>query len=315
MKYAPSAWNTERALWRLVIQLDLLHSIFRILDTLQAEMDNEHPKPDNNEIIEIDDPIREPLDFSEKHHALNLRLEPLYEVERDLKRILGAGAEEVQPMNGPMHASPFDAEYTPARESSQGYRLDEFYVRKLVDAIARTTLSVTDDNQPAKQEGQVIDELTEIIARYKDDMKVLWADPTVRKMLRRRNMHIEDSAGLYVNVPGDFELCMTLTAISVLCSFLDDLDLIATPFYEPSDEHILRSRLPTLGVQEFEMTFDNPMVSGNHLPLYIYKTYKTCVLTSGLFVDRKYDRKWAIRCIGGARTSVRLSYILAVVSS
>ena len=119
MKYAHSAWSTERALWRPVIQLNLLHSVFRILDTLQAEMDNEHPKH-NNEIIEIDDPKREPLVFSENHHALKLRLEPLYEVERDLKRILGAEAEEVQLMDGPMHASPFDAEYTPARESSQG---------------------------------------------------------------------------------------------------------------------------------------------------------------------------------------------------
>ena len=104
MKYAHSAWSAERALWRLVIQLNLLHSIFRILDTLQAEMDNEHPKH-NNEIIEIDDPKREPLVFSENHHALKLRLEPLHEVERDLKRILGAGVEEVQPMDGPMHAS------------------------------------------------------------------------------------------------------------------------------------------------------------------------------------------------------------------
>jgi guanine nucleotide-binding protein alpha-1 subunit len=313
MKYAPSAWNTERALWRPVIQLNLLHSIFRILDALQAEMDNEHLKSDTNEIIEIDDPICEPLVFSEKYHALKLRLEPLYEVERDLKRILGAEAEEVQLMDGPMHASPFDAEYTPARESSQGHRPDEFNVRSLTDAIARTTLSVTGDNQSANQEGPV-GEQTEIIARYKDDMEALWADSTIRKMLRRRKINIEESAGLYVNVPGDFALCMTLIAISVLYSFLDDLDHVATPFYEPSDEHILRARLPTLGVQEFEMTIDEPVISGNHFPLYIYETYKTCMLTSGLFVDRKYDRKWTIQCIDGARTSVRLLYILAVIS-
>ena|ERR1700733_4355030 len=54
---------------------------------------------------------------------------------------------------------------------------------------------------------------------------------------------------------------MTLTAI--LYSFLDDLDRIATPFYEPSDEHILRARLRTLGVQE-------SVFSGNYFPLYIY---------------------------------------------
>ena len=106
MKYAHSAWSSERALWRPVTQPSLLHSIFHILDTLQAEMDNEHPKSDNSEIIEIDDPLCERLVFAEKRHALKLRLEPLHEIERGLKRILGAGTEEVQPMDGPMHASP-----------------------------------------------------------------------------------------------------------------------------------------------------------------------------------------------------------------
>src|SRR6202035_650171 len=105
--------------------------------------------------------------------------------------ILGA-----RPMDGPMHASPFDAEYTPTRESSQGHCLDEFHVRSLMDAIARTTLSVTDDNQPARQDSLVIDKRTEIIACYKNDMKALWTDPTVKNMLHRRKMRIEDSAGL-----------------------------------------------------------------------------------------------------------------------
>jgi guanine nucleotide-binding protein alpha-1 subunit len=218
MKYAHSTWSSERASWRLVIQLNLLHSIFRILDTLQAEMDDEHLKADDNESIEIDSPKREPLVFSEMHHALKLRLEPLHEVQRDLKRILGAGAEEVQPMKGPMYASPFDVEYTPTRESFRGRGLDEFHVRNLMDVIARTTLAVNDNDQPAKQEGPVIDERTEVIARCKDDMKALWADPTVRKVLRRRRVHIEDSAGLYVIVPVDFALCMTLTAITVIGS-------------------------------------------------------------------------------------------------
>ena len=60
MKYAHSAWSTERSSWRLVIQLNLLHSIFRILDALQAEMDNVHPKTDNNELIDIDGPQKAP---------------------------------------------------------------------------------------------------------------------------------------------------------------------------------------------------------------------------------------------------------------
>ena len=77
--------------------------------------------------------------------------------------------------------------------------------------------------------------------------------------------------------------------MAAICSFLDDPDRIATPLYEPLDEHILRARLRTLGVQEFIPTFDGPMVSDNRLPLDIYNNLQD------LCADGWADRRLRVR--------------------
>lgn len=43
----------------------------------------------------------------------------------------------------------------------------------------------------------------------------------------------------------------------VLCSFLDDIDRIATRTYAPSDDDVVRARLRTVGVQEYSLKFEN----------------------------------------------------------
>lgn len=42
-----------------------------------------------------------------------------------------------------------------------------------------------------------------------------------------------------------------------VCSFLDDVDRIATRRYEPSDDDVVRARLRTVGVQEYSLKFEN----------------------------------------------------------
>lgn len=44
-------------------------------------------------------------------------------------------------------------------------------------------------------------------------------------------------------------------AFSIINSFLDDVDRIATHDYEPSDDDIVRARLRTMGVQEYRFMF------------------------------------------------------------
>lgn len=40
------------------------------------------------------------------------------------------------------------------------------------------------------------------------------------------------------------------------CSFLDDLERIISPKYEPTDKDVLRARLRTVGVQEYSFVLE-----------------------------------------------------------
>ncbi|TFY58140.1 hypothetical protein EVJ58_g6593, partial [Rhodofomes roseus] len=106
--------------------------------------------------------------------------------------------------------------------------------------------------------GSERDDATEVIAGCREDMKALWEDEVVREMLARQRMRMEDSAEF----------------------FLDDIDRIASRTYEPSDDDVVRARLRTVGVQEYQLKFEN--VAG---------------------VDRSISREWIVYDVGGARSS------------
>ncbi|KAH9932360.1 G-protein alpha subunit [Fomitopsis serialis] len=221
LTFAPQAWAAERASWRAVVQLNLVHSINLILDVLAQELTanplqrprtgaypyttstaaahtalSTPPSPDSPTGPSFADDVPDisaPLKFTDKHALLKLRLAPLRHVETDLRRLLGAA-----------------------------------------------------------------DDATEVIAGCREDMKTLWEDGVVREMLTRLRLRMEDSAGF----------------------FLDDVDRIATRTYEPSDDDVVRARLRTVGVQEYQLRFENPGA-----------------------VDRSVGREWIIYDVGGARSS------------
>ncbi|KAF7326519.1 hypothetical protein MSAN_02508900 [Mycena sanguinolenta] len=69
-----------------------------------------------------------------------------------------------------------------------------------------------------------------------EDMKRLWEHPTVRAILDRQGIRLQESAGF----------------------FLDELDVVTSLRYVPTDDHILRARLKTLGVSEHRMHLTDP---------------------------------------------------------
>lgn len=123
-----------------------------------------------------------PMQLTEKHQLLKLRLGPLRRVEADLKKRLGSGTEEIVA----------DGVETSVMSES---RPREFGVRALKDIL----------NGPTKKSGaldreQQVDEATEVIVSCQEDMKALWTDELVRAVLTKRRMRVEDSAGLLVVV-------------------------------------------------------------------------------------------------------------------
>ncbi|KAG6884401.1 hypothetical protein C0993_011489 [Termitomyces sp. T159_Od127] len=244
MKYARAAWKAERLSWRAVIQLNLIRSIITIVEALQAEMDDEPvrlhsrpllatPEPDAAPLCESTDSespdldmdtwAAEPIQLTETHELLKRRLGPLRRVETDLKRLLGAGTEEVAGGGGGVLG-----------EDAVG-QTREFGVRgwKHVFEGPLAALSGSSKHNSRDKSGAV-DDATEVIAECRQDISALWVDPAVKAVLKKRRIRLEDSAGF----------------------FLDDLERIATKHYEPTDDDIVRARLRTLGIQEYKIDFD-----------------------------------------------------------
>jgi hypothetical protein len=190
MRYAPSAWERERASWRAVVQLNVVRSIIAILTMVEAEMNGDvtaDTDDENDDVVDENDDEGDhdvALKFSDRHQLLMIRLAPLRQVEADLKRRLGAGAEPVHPLS-PMLATPFDTPYT-----------NPHFKRKLTEFSVRCWKDVLDPDTPkTRVDHSALDSATLTIAGCKEDMKVLWEDKFVRLALRRRKVRLLDSAG------------------------------------------------------------------------------------------------------------------------
>ncbi|KAF9264328.1 G-alpha-domain-containing protein [Marasmius fiardii PR-910] len=270
MAYAKDEWAHERASWRAVIQMNLIRSIGIILDALQAEATDEPvPSSDYDPVSDSatsrqrtstseillaprsskrrdSDEEHEKIPLSDKHENLKRRLAPLQHVESDLKRVLGAGVEEVRgmdtegPDNVPLPSTEGSRPSSPRRRAGQ-----EMFVRPwlwkeaLQTGLYGSAYSNGDRipglNSDSRYEDLGLQQASRVIANCKEDMQSLWLDDTVQRILVKRNVRMEDSAGF----------------------FLDDLDRIATRQYQPSDDDIVRCRLRTLGVQEYRISFDS----------------------------------------------------------
>lgn len=165
----------ERASWRTVLQLNLVHSVNTILEALQDAFDN--------------DDEEDALPFTDKHHLLRLRLRPLRGVEGDLKRLLGVKAEDT------LERSPQTSPRLSPRTSS------EFYVRSHNWRSFLQASRMDDSESPRKlikHDGVSSQDVTEVIASCKNDIVALWTDRVVREVLRRHRVRLEDSASLFV---------------------------------------------------------------------------------------------------------------------
>ncbi|KAF8878754.1 G-protein alpha subunit-domain-containing protein [Infundibulicybe gibba] len=262
MKYAPMAWKQERALWRPVIQLDLLRSVITIIEALQAEADSQslssscstpqssmppnYPHPDSppsslGTTGSLAPPVHEASLPADEHQPLKLRLDLLRRVEGDLKRLLGARTEEVVvPKRMDSHPpSPGDVlEYTERRHQC--------------------------DTGSGDDGDRNWDEVTDIIASFRGDIMVLWADEAVRAVLKERRIRLEDSANF----------------------FLNNLERITAQNYEPSDDDIVHARSRTSStIQEHKIQFEDE-------PSFLD--------TMGLAHD--FGKEWIFYDVGGART-------------
>ncbi|KAF8496980.1 guanine nucleotide binding protein, alpha subunit [Gautieria morchelliformis] len=244
LHYTPQAFREEKILWRAVIQLNLVRSILTVLEALKDAQSESLARPVEPADDSSDD---DPLFFSDDFEIIKARLDPLRHVEEILIAKVAPGDENDAPVDeqalyngGGIH---------PPKQAHGKKRQQEVAVSSSVVALLKGRGApgrprTSHDAQSFEE----WDEATEVICHCREEMMALWEDPTVREVLKRRKVRVEESPGF----------------------FLDDLERITSPQYLPSDDDVLRARLKTVGVTEyrFDMEASAGRESGSEWRIY-----------------------------------------------
>ncbi|CCM05099.1 uncharacterized protein FIBRA_07306 [Fibroporia radiculosa] len=180
--------------------------------------------------------------------ALRMRLAPLHHVETLLISRITPPSEE-RPYLSPQAQQLYDAVGIPAqvgpshaRSSSTG----EVFVRPGAawkhtmrhDADAAETNGHTYGLGNASAD--TAEEVQQVLFQCQADLIALWRDPTVRAILKKRKIRLEESPGF----------------------FLDDLERVTSLKYYPSDDDVLKARLKTVGVSDYRFEMEAGSESG-----------------------------------------------------
>ncbi|KAJ7146340.1 guanine nucleotide binding protein, alpha subunit [Mycena epipterygia] len=223
--YEPKAFRAERASWRAIIQLNVVRSIHIILDAIaRAQNTNDRP-PSARSSMSSHDSLR--LDAELVN--LKARLASLLDVEKALmKRLSLPGSTEWEPTERPLTTA------APKKRQSREIAVNSTVAWK--GAFART-----DSGRESFDTDNLVDwddpeDPGVLLHARSEDMKRLWEHPTVQAILEKQSIRLQELAGF----------------------FLDSLDEVTSLRYVPTDDHILRARLKTLGVSEHRMRLSDP---------------------------------------------------------
>ncbi|KAJ2925177.1 hypothetical protein H1R20_g11899, partial [Candolleomyces eurysporus] len=229
MRFAPDEWNAELAKWKYVIQLKILIAIVTILDSLQSELDGEalveSPLDDTHSNVATEYPFEMP---SCPDAAPSGRLESSSSGGNDADIPAGDdGSIQDKHRRLLMRLSPI---------RHAGKRLRKWLATSI------------EANSPCHA-GKESEEATVLIACCQEDITILLTDETVKSVMRKRKIELEESAQF----------------------LLEDLDRIASRGYVPSDADVARVRSRT-SIQEYRITLERTMIrayrSGEDMCLY-----------------------------------------------
>ncbi|TRM69252.1 guanine nucleotide binding protein, alpha subunit [Schizophyllum amplum] len=228
LAYAKDEWLEERMSWKVVIQLNLARAVNTIIDAIHEELESGAETSLDN-----------------THKMLSLKLGPLRNVQAELEAGLGsASIDDPDAQDADMFAQ-CDPDtmisVTPPPRDDTPSPHGEFYVNNNMrwqQALKKITPSrspraVEDAPPHLRKHVKALEDVTEVLAGCRDEIRTLWKDSVVKALLKSRpDIKLEDSSPF----------------------FLADVDRIATTTYEPSDDDVLRCRLRTTAVQEYSFT-------------------------------------------------------------
>lgn len=222
--YEPKAFRAERASWRAIIQLNVVRSIHIILDAIGRAQNTQDRPPSARSSISSHESLRLDAELV----SLKMRLTSLLDVEKDLmKRLSLPGSVEWEPTERPLTSSPRKRQSRELAVNSTVAWKGAF-TRPESGRNSCDTDHLVDWDDPADP--------GVLLHARSEDMKRLWEHPTVQAILEKQHIRLQELAGF----------------------FLDSLDEVTSLRYVPTDDHILRARLKTLGVSEHRMRLTDP---------------------------------------------------------
>ncbi|KAJ6489666.1 guanine nucleotide binding protein, alpha subunit [Mycena vitilis] len=221
--YEPKAFRAERASWRAIIQLNVVRSIHIILDAITRAQNATDRPPSARSSVSSHESLRLDAELVQ----LKMRLVPLLDIEKGLlKRLSLPGSSEWEPTERPLATAKRRQSREIAVNSTVAWKAA--FTRMAEDRQSFDTDHLVDWDDP--------EDPGVLLHTRNEDMKRLWAHPTVQAILEKQSIRLQELAGF----------------------FLDSLDEVTSLRYVPTDDHILRARLKTLGVSEHRMRLTDP---------------------------------------------------------
>ncbi|KAF5376414.1 hypothetical protein D9615_008585 [Tricholomella constricta] len=164
LAFAPKQFESERVVWKTIVQLNVIGSLKLILDVLQREWestDAEGKSPLNRDLRRI-----------------RLGLSPLLFIEQNIMQLIAPGNHNHR-----------DVCVRPGSNWK---------------ALLRARVEAPPDDDPRRKRrsqnplNKEIDP-TSVLAASKDDILVLWNDLNVRAVLKKRGVRMEDMPGFFLN--------------------------------------------------------------------------------------------------------------------
>lgn len=219
--YTPNAFREERVLWRSVIQLNIVRSIRIMLDAVQDVRRHELQAVSSD--TEYDDYSDQPVGLPPHLHAICMRLLPLRHVETLLiAKLVPPNEDEAT------HLGISDSGYDP-----HSYRKQEVFVRPTTTWKGAQKKQSNGSGRPSSAGTTGIEtpeESQAVLHQCRNDMIALWNDRTVKDILKKRKIRLEESPGLYVCAPS-----FRPSHPHLAYSYLDDLERVTSLSYLPSD--------------------------------------------------------------------------------
>ncbi|KAJ6502886.1 guanine nucleotide binding protein, alpha subunit [Mycena vitilis] len=218
LMYDPKAFRAERASWRAIIQLNVIRSIRIILDAMTPACAGGDP-PSPHSSYSSQDSLRIDADLL----GIRMRLHCLGGIEDRLAcRLAATDDNSIRDLS--------------SRTATLRRRTGAELALNSTVAWKSSFMGDSEPGDGTHWENPNVDDPGVLLQERAEDMRRLWAHPTIHALLESKGIRLQEAAGF----------------------FLDELDLVISPNYIPTDDHILRARLKTLGVSEHRMQLSDP---------------------------------------------------------